>query len=71
MSLQSGDTYVTGKQLRDRFGGRSDMWLWRLLNDPEADFPKPVVIRRHRYWALSEVQRWIEANRETPRGEAA
>ena len=70
MSLQSGETYITGKQLRDRFGGRSDMWLWRLVNDSQADFPKPIVIRRNRYWALSEVEAWLEASRAKPKNEA-
>jgi predicted DNA-binding transcriptional regulator AlpA len=63
MSFQTGETYITAPQLRARFGGRSDMWLWRLLNDPQAKFPKPLVIRRNRYWALSELEAWLEANR--------
>jgi predicted DNA-binding transcriptional regulator AlpA len=64
MILQPGETYITASQLRARFGGRSDMWLWRLLNDTQANFPKPVVIRRNRYWALSEVEAWLEACRD-------
>jgi hypothetical protein len=35
MSFQIGEIYITAPQLRERFGGRSDVWLWRLLNDIE------------------------------------
>jgi hypothetical protein len=34
--------YSTAKQVCDRYGGRSDMWLWRILkNDPR--FPRPMT----------------------------
>jgi predicted DNA-binding transcriptional regulator AlpA len=63
MSLQTGETYITAPQLRQRFGGRSDVWLWRLLNDERANFPKPVVVRRCRYFPLSEIEAWEASNR--------
>jgi len=43
MSLQTSETYITAPQLRARFGGCSDVWLWRLLKDERANFPKPVI----------------------------
>ena len=70
MSLQTCETYVTAPQLRARFGGRSDVWLWRLLNDNRANFPRPVMVRRYRYWKISEVEAWEEANRAKPKQEA-
>ena len=63
MSLQTGETYITAPQLRARFGGRSDVWLWRLLNDNQANFPRPVMVRRQRYFRISEVESWEESNR--------
>jgi predicted DNA-binding transcriptional regulator AlpA len=34
--------YSTARQVCDRYGGRSDMWLWRILkNDPR--FPRPMT----------------------------
>jgi predicted DNA-binding transcriptional regulator AlpA len=63
MSLQQSETYLTAPQLRERFGGRSDVWLWRLLKDEQANFPKPVIIRKCRYFPLSEVEAWVAANR--------
>ena len=51
------DVYVTATGVRRRYGGRSDMWLWRQLqNDPT--FPKPLYINNKRYWLLSALKRW-------------
>jgi predicted DNA-binding transcriptional regulator AlpA len=63
MSFQESETYLTAPQIRKRFGGRSDVWLWRLLNDERANFPKPVVVRRCRYFPLSEIEAWEASNR--------
>jgi predicted DNA-binding transcriptional regulator AlpA len=63
MSVQTGEMYITAPQLRERFGGRSDVWLWRLLRDERANFPKPIMLRRYRYFRLSEIEAWEEANR--------
>ena len=67
MSFQDCETYLTAPQLRKRFGGRSDVWLWRLLNDERANFPKPVIVRRCRYFPLSEVEAWEASNRAKPK----
>ena len=33
--------WITSNQVRARYGGKSDMWLWRKIkHDP--DFPKPT-----------------------------
>ena len=70
MSLQEFETYLTAPQLRKRFGGRSDVWLWRLLNDHRANFPKPVIVRSQRYFPLSEIEAWEECNRVQSKQEA-
>jgi hypothetical protein len=49
------EIFLTAPQLRQRFGGKSDMWLWRLLRE-EPRFPKPLMIRRNRYWRLSAIE---------------
>jgi predicted DNA-binding transcriptional regulator AlpA len=64
MSLQSSETHLTAPQLRARFGGRSEMWLWRLLKDERANFPKPVIVRHCRYFPLSEIEAWEKSNRK-------
>ena len=61
-SGRAQDTCLDSMQVRMRYGGRSDMWLWRLLeNDP--CFPRPLMIRNRRYWRLSEIERWEETKR--------
>jgi predicted DNA-binding transcriptional regulator AlpA len=60
--LEVGEVYLTAAQLCQRFGGKSDMWLWRLLRD-EPSFPKPFVIRKQRYFRLSELVAYENAAR--------
>ena len=52
-------TYLTAAQVRQRYGGVSDMALWRWLNDAELQFPRPtLVVKGRRYWLESELQNW-------------
>lgn len=37
------------------------MSLWRWLNDPEMNFPKPVYIGKRRYWQEAEIIAWLQA----------
>jgi predicted DNA-binding transcriptional regulator AlpA len=53
-------TYIDAPQLLARFGGRSHMWLVRLLaRDPT--FPRPVKIGRLRFWKLDDLIAWERA----------
>lgn len=45
-------------------GGVSDMTLWRWLNDPALNFPKPVYICRRRYWREADVVVWWDSKDE-------
>jgi hypothetical protein len=59
-------TYIDAPQLLARFGGRSHMWLVRLLaRDPT--FPRPVN-GRLRFWKLDDLIAW---ERETAAKSAA
>lgn len=51
---------ITATALRETLGGVSDMSLWRWLNDPAMNFPKPVVINRRRYWRQADITAWLE-----------
>lgn len=51
------DLFATSAEVRRRYGGVSDMWLHRRLAD-DPDFPKPLVIRRRRFWRLSDLVAW-------------
>jgi predicted DNA-binding transcriptional regulator AlpA len=52
------DVRLTAPQLRHRYGGRSDMWLWRLLHNQASDFPQPLRINGRRYWRLGDIEAW-------------
>jgi predicted DNA-binding transcriptional regulator AlpA len=61
--------YLTATQVRARYGGVSDMTLWRWLRDKDLCFPKPCRINRLRYWKDSELTEWERTRR--PDGEVA
>lgn len=53
-------SYETARQIRQRFGGISDMTLWRWLNDDRLGFPQPLVINRRRYFSVADVEAFQE-----------
>lgn len=57
----SPDTRLTAAHVCTRFGGISDMTLWRWLKDEQLSFPRPLVINRRRYWRLADIEAWERA----------
>lgn len=55
---QSDDCLLTSRQVRERYGNVSDMWIWRRLHEEGGTFPQPLVISRRRFWRLSELVAW-------------
>ena len=53
-----GGRYLTAEQVRTRFGGISDMSLWRWLKDPELEFPQPIRVNRRRLFKEHEIIEW-------------
>lgn len=47
--------------VRQMCGGISDMTLWRWLENPELNFPRPIYIGRRRYWREADIVVWLEA----------
>ena len=45
--------FLTAKQVRARFGGISDMSLWRWLQDEQLGFPRPLIINRRRFFVIT------------------
>jgi hypothetical protein len=45
------------------------MWLWRLLQDRNSQFPKPLIINNRRYWRLADLRSWelSQAAKQEPR----
>jgi hypothetical protein len=63
---ETGEVYLTAPQVRQRYGNKSDMWLWRVLRE-EPSFPQPIVIRRQRYFRLRDLIAYEDAcRREAP-----
>jgi hypothetical protein len=62
MMQAASEVYLTAPQVRARFGSKSDMWLWRMLRE-DPKFPRPVVLRSHRYFKLSELVAYENAAR--------
>jgi len=60
-------TYLTAAQVRQRYGGVSDMALWRWLRDEKLGFPRPLRIQSRRFWRLTDLVAWERAqNPESP-----
>lgn len=55
---------IASSKVRDLCGGVSDMTLWRWLNDPSLNFPKPIYIGRRRYWKEVDILAWLDAQAE-------
>jgi hypothetical protein len=52
--VPSDAIWINSVQVRNRYGGRSEMWLWRKLkNDPA--FPKPRYDGRLMMFAVAEL----------------
>jgi predicted DNA-binding transcriptional regulator AlpA len=63
------DALLTTPQLRARLGGISEMTIWRYERDTEINFPKPIRIKRRKYWRVREVEAfeaWAAREHVTP-----
>ena len=54
----------TAKQVRKQLGDKSEVTLWRWINDPELGFPKPIKIRGQNHFNGAAIDRWIESQTE-------
>jgi len=50
---------IPAAEVRRRLGNANRMKLWRLCNDKNAGFPKPVVLRKRHYWKIEEFEAWL------------
>jgi predicted DNA-binding transcriptional regulator AlpA len=56
---------LTASQVLARYGGASEMWLWRRVNGlgGDATFPRPIVICGRRFFDEAELDAYDEAHR--------
>ena len=59
----SNKTLLTAPAVRRRYDNVSDMTLWRWLHDQKLLFPRPIYIRRRRYWLADELDAFDAAQR--------
>ena len=59
-----GASFLTAAQVRARYGGVSDMAIWRWLHDPKLAFPQPMRINRRRFWQLADLDGFDQRQRE-------
>lgn len=50
----TGDELLRASDVMARYK-ISDMTLWRWENDPALNFPKPMKIRKRRFWRLGDL----------------
>jgi hypothetical protein len=49
----ANDIFLTGPQVKARYGNVSDMAIHRWLNHATMNFPRPIYIGERKYWRLS------------------
>ena len=54
MQQQAAETFLASRQVRERYGNASEMWLYRREHD-DSGFPKPIRINGRRFWRLSDL----------------
>jgi len=59
--------YLTIGQIKRRYGGVSDMWVWRYMR--EHGFPRPVQFggpTSARHWLLADLEKWERERSKSP-----
>jgi predicted DNA-binding transcriptional regulator AlpA len=55
--VKKRNQFLPARKVWERYGVTS-MTLWRWLRDENLRFPRPVYIRRRRYWRTGDLVRW-------------
>ena len=58
VSVDANVIYLNAAQVRSRYGGISDMALWRWLHDEDLGFPRPIRINGRRFWNATHLSVW-------------
>lgn len=52
------DMLIKSRDLRQKLGGVSNLWLWRHVKD--GKLPKPIKIAGRRFWLVGEIEAFLE-----------
>lgn len=55
-----GAVWITSNQVCERYGGRSQMWLWRRIKT-DAAFPKPTYMGRMQFFFVAALDAYDRA----------
>jgi predicted DNA-binding transcriptional regulator AlpA len=54
------EVLLTAQQVCARFGGISQMTLWRWLGSDVVRFPQPTMrVNKRRFWSAGSIRRWL------------
>lgn len=62
--MESKEVFLSYRQVKERYGNVSDMWLHRREKDKSSNFPRPIRIQGRKFWRLSDLisyERELEA----------
>jgi predicted DNA-binding transcriptional regulator AlpA len=68
--VKTGRRFLTAPQLLERYGNRSQVWLWRILHS-DPNFPRPVRIGRLRFFDEQELTDYEQSRRRDAEAETA
>jgi len=57
--------WLTGPQVRERYGDRSEVWLWR-KDTTDPLFPKPMWLDGKKHYREDELDAYDEQKRQNP-----
>jgi hypothetical protein len=60
------DTLLPDRKVRERYGGISEMTLYRWDHDPSLGFPPPIRINGRKYRRLAALCQWERSRLESP-----
>ena len=65
--LQRPRRYLNTKQVLGRYGGKSEMWLWRILRN-DSRFPRPLVVRKRNLFLEEALDKFDDTCRKEAPG---
>ena len=57
------ENLLKARAVLSRFGGISAQTLWRYVNNPDLEFPKPLYICGVRYWVSGDIDAFVKRQR--------
>ncbi|GLS46265.1 DNA-binding protein [Methylobacterium brachythecii] len=59
--MDGSPNYLATKTVLHRYGGISQMTLWRWEREATLPFPAPLIINRRKYYDLAKIEDWERA----------